>query len=254
MSDRFKDKVAVVTGGASGLGEATVQRLVAEGARVAIVDLNIDLANALAARLGERVKTYALDITDEAAWGGFADFVRSEYGRLDVLAHCAGATGFGSIEELTVAQWHLTMNVNGLGTVLANRFAVELMRESGGGAIVNVASANGVRARPTMLPYAASKAAAISITHCVALHCAANDYNIRCNAVLPGAFDTPLIRQLAEKLGGREALETRAAATHALKRMAQPEEIAAMVLYLASDDASFMTAAAVPVDGGMLEL
>lgn len=253
MSARFKGKIAVVTGGGSGLGEATAERFVAEGGQVVIVDKNGALATALAERLGKNARAYALDITEEAAWADLAAFIRTHYGRLDILAHCAGAAGFGSIEDLTVDQWHLTMNVNGLGTVLANRFAVELMRENGG-AIVNVASANGVRVRPGMLPYSASKAAVISITRCVALHCAAKDYGIRCNAVLPGAFDTPLIRELADKIGGREALEARAAATHALKRMGQSGEIAAMVLYLASDDASFMTATAVPVDGGMLEL
>lgn len=249
MQARFEGKIAIVTGGSSGVGEKVSRRLVAEGASVVIADINEAAAQKLAEELGSAASALQLNVAEEADWNKLVG--RME--RLDLMAHCAGITGFGSAEDFSVAQWHLTMNVNALGTALANQAAIELMKQSGG-AIVNVGSTNAVRARPAMLPYSASKAAVSSITACVALHCAANDYAIRCNAVLPGAIDTPLIGNLADALGGRDVLIAKAAATHAMKRMAQPEEIAAAILYLLSDDASFVTGACMPVDGGMLVL
>jgi 3(or 17)beta-hydroxysteroid dehydrogenase len=251
---RFAGKVAVVTGGASGVGAAVSRRLAQEGAEVIVVDLQQKLGASIVDEIGEAAVFHEMDITDEGAWDGLNAVVDQRFGRLDVLAHCAGVTGFGNIEDTPLANWRRTMDINAMGALLANRFAVQAMRRSGGGSIVNVGSASGLRAASHMVAYCASKAALLQITRCTALHCGENDYNIRCNTVLPGAIDTPLIDELAQRVGGRAQLLERSAKRHVLKRMGQPEEIAAAILYLASDDASFVTASTFVVDGGMCEI
>ncbi len=251
---RFDQKVCIVTGGASGIGAATSRRLAAEGGIVIVADLQAVHGRALAAELSADAIFLPLDVTDEFSWTDLMTEVERRFGRLDVLVNCAGTSGFGTIEDTSPATWRKTMDVNSFGTFLACHFAVEAMRRSGGGSIVNIGSSLSVRARPGQLAYCASKAAVLQITRCTAIHCGQQEYNIRCNAVMPGAVDTPLLDTLRDKLGGDQALAGAMQRTHAIGRMAQPEEIASAITYLASDDASFITAAAFAVDGGSIEM
>lgn len=252
MHKRFVDKVAIVTGGASGVGAATARRLADEGATVVIADVQAEPGEALAVELGKGF-FHLTDISDEAAWTALMAKVDDRLGRLDVMAHCAGTTGYGSIEDTSSEDWRGTLDINTFGTFLANKFAVEAMRKSGGGAIVNVASTASLRAVPHMISYSVSKAAVLQLTKCTAIHCGKQGYNIRCNAVLPGVVDTPMMKTLEDRIG-RGAIEALSAQVHVLGRMAQPEEIASVIAFLASDDASFITASGYAVDGGKMEI
>jgi 3(or 17)beta-hydroxysteroid dehydrogenase len=251
---RFDQKVCIVTGGASGIGAATSRRLADEGGTVIVADLQAVQGRSLAAEFGADVIFLPLDVTDESSWTDLMTEVERRFGRLDVLVNCAGTSGFGTIEDTSPATWRKTLDVNSFGTFLACHFAVEAMRRSGGGSIVNIGSSLSVRARPGQLAYCASKAAVLQITRCTAIHCGQQGYNIRCNSVMPGAVDTPLLDTLRDKLGGDEALAGAMQRTHPIGRMAQPEEIASAIAYLASEDASFITAAAFAVDGGSIEM
>lgn len=255
MSDRFAHRVAIVTGGASGIGAATAGRLLAEGAAaVLIADRDRAAGEALAASLGDKASFAELDVASEAGWDKLVEGVMDRHGRLDILVNSAGVAGWGTIDDTTLDAFTFTLNVNLTGVFLGCRAGVAAMRKSGGGAIVNVSSAMGVRADPNQLAYCASKAAVIHLTRAIAVHCGKHDYKIRANAVLPGAVDTPLLGAAAPLLGGREQLVSAMAAAHAIGRMGVPDEIAAAIAFLCSDDASFITAGAFAVDGGMAEI
>ncbi|WP_197277074.1 SDR family NAD(P)-dependent oxidoreductase [Sphingomonas profundi] len=251
--ERFTGKVVLVTGAASGIGAAAARRFAAEGARVIVADLQRAAGEALAAEIGAGALFADLDVADETSWAAL-DATVDTCGRLDVLAHCAGVPGFGTIEDTSVATWRRVMDVNALGTFLADRFAVARMRRGGGGAIVNVASSASLRAVPGQIAYSASKAAVLHITRCTAIQCGREGYGIRCNAVLPGLTDTAMAIELEDRLGGRAVMEEAAARSHPVGRMAQPAEIAGVIAFLASDDASFVTASAYAADGGKMEV
>lgn len=255
MSGRFGGKVAIVTGGASGIGAATVERLLAEGAgSVIIADRNCAAGEVLAEKLGDRASFAELDVTSENGWQNLVEGVVDRQGQLDVLVNSAGVAGWGTIDDTALDAFNFTLNINLVGVFLGCRAGVAAMRGSGGGAIVNVSSAMGVRADPNQLAYCASKAAVIHLTKAIALHCGKMGYNIRANAVLPGAVDTPLLAAVEPMLGGREQLVSAMAAAHPVGRMGSPTEIAAAIAFLASEDASFITAGAFAVDGGMAEI
>jgi NAD(P)-dependent dehydrogenase (short-subunit alcohol dehydrogenase family) len=249
---RFRDKVAFVTGGASGIGAMAARRLAQEGAAVVVADLQADLGRDLAKEIGDAY-FQPLDITDEGAWQASMQTLQQKFGRLDVMVNSAGMGGWGSIEETSSATWHKVMNVNAFGTFLACRFAVEAMRRSGGGSIINVGSALSMRADPSRISYCASKAAVVHLTRCVALHCGKQGYGIRCNAIMPGVIDTPLLSNLRQTLGSEEAIQAKMSEFHPLGRMGRSEEVAALIAFLASDESSFITAACYAVDGGMIE-
>jgi NAD(P)-dependent dehydrogenase (short-subunit alcohol dehydrogenase family) len=246
--------VAFVTGGASGIGAAVVRKFVAEGSSVVIADLQREKGVALARELGTRVRFQEIDVAEEASWELAKQGLLAHEGRLDILVNGAGIGGFGNLEETSVATWRRVMDVNVLSVFLGCRMAVQLMKSGTGGSIVNVSSAMGVRGDALQISYCASKAALLNVTRSVAMHCGRQGYNIRCNAVLPGAVDTPLLRSMESAFESPRALEEAMGALHILHRMGKPEEIADAVLFLASTEASFVTAANFLVDGGMAEM
>ena len=244
-ASRFEGKVAVVTGGASGIGAATVELLHGEGAAVAIADLPGEAGPALAARLGERAIFVPTDVSDQSAVEALVSAAADRFGRLDILFNNAGIGSFAATPELAVADWRRVMAVDLDAVFYGCKAAIPRMRENGGGVIVNTASASGLAADYHFAAYNAAKAAVINYTRAVAIDHARE--GIRCNAVCPGPVETPI-------LSGVSAIPAVRAAWHEvvpMGRFARAGEIAQVVAFLASDEASYLTGAAIPVDGGL---
>jgi NAD(P)-dependent dehydrogenase (short-subunit alcohol dehydrogenase family) len=245
---RLSGKVALVTGGARGIGRAIVERFAAEGARVMIADIVEDEGKALADALPDAM-FHALDVSKSADWDAAIAALQARFGPLGVLVNNAGTSMSGSIADAPEADWHRIMDINALGTFLGCQRAVRAMGAHGG-SIINVASSRGQRPSSGQAIYSASKAAVLSLTRSVALHCGENGLPIRCNALCPGVIETPLLRQHMASLGDEAAARVQLGAMQVMNRIGQPEEIAAAALFLASDEASFVTGAELNADGG----
>jgi 3alpha(or 20beta)-hydroxysteroid dehydrogenase len=244
---RFAGKIAIVTGGARGLGASVARRLVREGARVVLADVLDAEGAALAAELGAAGSYLHLDVTREADWSAAVAATRSRFGSPNVLVNNAGIYRTRPLEQITVAEYRQVIDINQLGTFLGMRSCVASMREAGGGSIVNIASTAGIEGVSGALHYTASKHAVIGMTRVAALEL--GSARIRVNAVCPGAMATPL---LAGPYGASiEQLLAAPLPSSPLNRMASAEEIAATVAFLASDESSYTTGAVFVVDGGI---
>lgn len=249
MSERLKNKVAVVTGGASGLGRQSAIRMVEEGALVCVTDVNTEAGEETAAMLGERGFFLAHDVSDEAAWKHVIDTTLRRFGKLNVLVNCAGVgLENDSIADCDDQVWNGVMDVNLHGTFLGCRLAIEPIRRAGGGSIINLSSVLGLRGGADTLAYCASKGAVRLLTKSIAVHCATKKMNVRCNSIHPGYMLTNMVREYAEYFAQDEALAL--AALHPIGRMGDSDDIAHMVVYLASDESTFVTGAEMVVDGG----
>jgi len=250
---RLDGKVAAVTGGASGIGEATVRRFAAEGARVAFCDRDGERGQRVAAELvaaGASVAFTQVDVGSEAACLGFVQGAAEKFGQLDILVNNAGIRKYETVDVASAESWNEILNVNLLGYVFCAKAAVPLMRRGGGGAIVNVASVRSVVAGGGNLQYDTTKAAVAGLTRGLAADHSAE--GIRVNAVGPGPIFTPFHqRRLAASGESVEQYNAKAAQGTMLKRPGRAEEVAAAILFLASDDASYVTGALLFVDGGM---
>lgn len=242
-------KRALVTGGAMGIGAAICARLAADGAHVIVADMDRPAGLAAAKAVGGAF--VALDVTSEGLWAGLeADLAAS--GGLDILVNNAGINpGPGPIEDMDFARWRTILAVNLDGAFLGCRMAVRLMKDRGGGAIVNIGSAAGERAVGMMPGYSASKAGLHALTKSVAVHCGRSGYNIRCNAVLPGSVETPMVDALRSASGDPAAARARAASLHPIGFVGAPTDIADAVAWLVGPQARFVTGALVNVDGGL---
>lgn len=251
---RLNEKVALVTGGASGIGRATALLFAREGAKVAVCDIDTegaaDVVRAIEAEGGVAL-ALPLDVTQEAAWAAALGEITDTWGRFDVLVNNAGITDDAPLTELTLAQWRRVMAVNLDGAFLGTACAIKAMQASGKGAIVNVSSVAGIKASPGASAYCASKAAVLQLTKTAARECAKADLNIRVNSVAPGGVKTPIWEQTPFWPAITESdLWQAAPDATPLKRFAQPLEIAEAILFLASDAASFITGTTLVVDGG----
>jgi NAD(P)-dependent dehydrogenase (short-subunit alcohol dehydrogenase family) len=249
---RLDGKVALITGAARGIGAAIAASFVGEGARVVVSDIDETTGRATAARLGVRFER--LDVRLEADW----ERVLGPLERLDVLVNNAGVTGFESgwvahdPEHASLEDWHAVHRTNLDGVFLGCKHAIRAMRRTGGGSIVNISSRSGLVGIPAASAYASSKAAVRNHTKTVALYCAQQGLNVRCNSIHPAAILTPMWEPM---LGaGPERAERMAAfvADTPLKRFGMPEEVAALAVLLASDEAAYMTGAELTIDGGIL--
>lgn len=253
MSFDFKNKVAVITGGATGIGAATVQTLCALGARVAVLDRNRERAEALAKELssqGHAVSFHFCEVTDEAGVQAATDAAAREHGSIHVLVHCAGIQRYGDVLGTSVEVWRETLGVHLDGCFYAVRSALPHMLAAGGGSIVVVGSVQTVTAVAGSAAYVTAKHALAGLTRSIALDYAKQ--NVRVNCVMPGAIDTPMLHWAAELSADPGAVLQGCARAHALGRIGRPEEVARAIAFLASDWASFITGALLPVDGGML--
>ena len=241
----FKDKVAIVTGGASGMGAATARELAAAGTTVVIVDKNVELATAVSQEIGAGI--IIGDVSDSVFCERVVDEVVRKYGRLDILINAAGiivrADALGTSDE----QWHRVMNVNVNGVFYLSRAAVAVMKKQGKGAIVNFGSIWGGVGAAGVVAYCTSKGAVHQLTRAMALDHVKD--GIRINAVCPGEVNTPMLTSERNEPVTEEILQ-RIASTVPMERLADPVEIARVVLFLASDNASYMTGAMINVDAG----
>ena len=250
---RFAGKVAVVTGAGSGIGRATARLLASEGARVTVADLRVDAAEAVVAEItaaGGTARAQAVDVSDAGAVAAMISDTVAAYGGLDVLHNNAAALDQNGRDQDVVTMdldtWQRVLDVNLTGALLGCRFAIPAMLERGGGAIVNTASAAAYYGGTSLLAYSTSKAGLVALTRNVAT--AYGERGLRCNAVAPGVV---VAREAQEALGGPMGERLRRYTTsHLTGRLGYPEEIAAAVAFLASDDASFITGETLRVDGG----
>jgi NAD(P)-dependent dehydrogenase (short-subunit alcohol dehydrogenase family) len=250
MAERLAGKVAVVTGGASGIGAATVRRFSREGARVVLTDIQSDLGRDVAAQIDGLFIEH--DVGNAEAWKGVMDAVAAKYGRLDIVVNNAGIVSGKSIEDGDFTAWHRILAVNLTGTMLGCHFGIALMKNNPGGpagSLVNIASTSAFAALPGDVGYSSSKFGVRGLTRSVAVHCARGGLNIRCNAIVPGATETPILGPALETVPGfREAVNRMSP----LGRIGSPDDIAAMAVFLASDESAYCTGADYFVDGGML--
>jgi NAD(P)-dependent dehydrogenase (short-subunit alcohol dehydrogenase family) len=247
--DRLQGRVALVTGAASGIGQATAQRLAEEGAAVVVTDVQDEVGEKVAAQIcdaGHRAVYAHQDVADEVEWTRAVQRAVAEFGRLDILVNNAGVGDLGTIEDTTAEQYARTIAIDQTGVFLGMKAAAQQLKDSGHGAVINISSIFGTSGGFGTSPaYHAAKGAIRTLTKNIALHWA--DAGVRVNSIHPGFIDTPIL----DGARGTE-FETTMIEMTPMGRLGRPEEIAAAVAYLASDDASFVTGSELYVDGGYM--
>lgn len=242
---RVSGKIALVTGGASGLGAADAVLLASEGATVYLTDVDVTLGQSVAASIpGSTFIEH--DVRSEDAWRSVIERIRSEQGRLDILVNNAGVVQFGSIEDCTLESFRFVNSVMSEGTFLGCHTAIPLMTVGGGGSIINMGSIAGIKGVSQIPGYCAAKGAIHALTRCVAVHCREQGNGIRCNTIVAGSIRTPMtmraLSEMPEDSPSFEELEGHG--------QGQPSDVANMVLYLASDEARHVNGASLVIDNG----
>ncbi|MBD3881026.1 glucose 1-dehydrogenase [Phormidium tenue FACHB-886] len=249
---RVAGKACIVTGAGSGIGKAIAERLAEEGGSVLCVDINSETAAAVAQQIqqsGGTAAAMAADVSDSTQVDAFVQRCLELYGKIDVLVNNAGVNIPGVLHEVPNEVIDKTLNVNVKGAIYGCRAALPHMLRQGGGSIVNISSVNGLVSEPFLAVYSASKGAIVMLTKGVALDYAKQ--KIRCNAICPGWVDTPINYAHAEMLGGLDKVYASIDSFQPIGRPGEPREIAHLALFLASDEASFITGAIIAADGGM---
>ena len=249
--DRVKGKVAIVTGGAGGLGKAHASLLAKEGAKVIVTDMEEAQGKRVADEInkqGGEAIFIKHDVSSEADWARVIHETLERFGKLDILVNNAGVNVWKKIEDTSLDEWRWLMSINLDGVFLGTKYAMGAMKKSGGGSIINISSAAGIIGTLDTSAYHASKGGVRIFTKAAALECskAGYDYNIRVNSVHPGVIKTPMV----EGLMNDEEKRKTALSWHPIGRFGEPEDIAYGVLYLASDESKFVTGAELVIDGG----
>jgi 3(or 17)beta-hydroxysteroid dehydrogenase len=242
---RLNGKTALITGGSSGLGAAMAARFVAEGAAVVIADIDDAGGEALAAELGEKARYIHLDVTQEADWASAMEGIDT----LDCVINNAGITTAGNIEQVTLEQFRHEFEIDVVGVFLGCKYAVAKMKQTGG-SIINMSSLAGIKATADLVAYNGAKAAVAIMTKSIAAHCGKSRYGIRCNSIHPGVIRTPILDKVLAQVPNPDEVYAGWVAVHPIGRIGTPEEIAAIAVYLASDESGFTTGAEFRIDGG----
>ncbi len=251
MANRLEGKVALVTGGTSGIGAGTVRRLAAEGARVAFTGSNAEAAERIVRETGASFHPHRVEAAE--TWPALMDTLKARYGRLDIAFANAGTeAGDGSIESISFEGWNRLLAVNLSGVMLTCQAAVRMMRHNPGGptgSIIVNSSMSAYRPMGNFVAYSTTKGALIALTKSVAMHCANQGMKIRCNSIHPGVVETDMIRGVIERAPDPAAARAQFEGMAPLKRMARVEEVAALVAFLASDEAGFISGSEYLIDG-----
>jgi len=253
MMGRVAGKVALVTGGASGIGRATAIMLSGEGAQVIVSDASDRDRERVISEVGASAIFMQHDVTDDNQWSQVMAVIRDRFGRLDILVNSAGITGIPgpqNPENATLELWRQVMQVNMEGAFLGCQYAIGIMKDTVGGAIVNVSSLAGITPTPGAIAYGASKASLSHYSKSVALYCAQSGYHIRCNCILPGAIRTPIWDGFLGEGDDRQLREEQIRANIPMGVWGEPSDIAHAVVFLASDESKFVTGAELVIDGG----
>jgi NAD(P)-dependent dehydrogenase (short-subunit alcohol dehydrogenase family) len=258
MANRLANKIAIITGAARGIGASTAQCFIQEGASVVLVDIDTDAGTRMADALGERAYFVEANVVHESAWATIFEQTQQHFGPPTILFNNAGLLGTHdelglaqTPEHITLEAWHKIQTINVDSIVLGCRYAIEFMKKHGG-SIINMSSRSGLVGVPSACAYAASKAAIFNYTKSVALYCAEHDYPIRCNSVHPAAIDTNMWDHLGTDEASRASAKAKMAQTIPLHRMGTSEDVAWAVVYLASDESSYITGTDLKIDGGIL--
>lgn len=255
---RLGERIALVTGAARGIGESIARAFAAEGARVYVTDIDA-VAGAEAARaIGGQAAFLPLDVRSEAAWREVTETILEAHGRLDIVVNNAGITGFeGGVvehdpEHASLEAWRAVHETNLDGVFLGCKYAIRAMRATGTGSIINISSRSGLVGIPAAAAYASSKAAACNHTRTVALYCAEQGMKVRCNSIHPAAILTPMWEPMLGRGPDREANMAMFVRDTPLRRFGMPDEVAAVAVMLASDEAGYITGSGINIDGGLL--
>jgi NAD(P)-dependent dehydrogenase (short-subunit alcohol dehydrogenase family) len=250
MNSRLEGKIAIVTGAGSGIGRACAIALASEGARVALIGRRKDRLEAVAREIGNNAQVVAADVSKKPEIDRMVEHTVANFGGLNVLVNNAGVLHAGTVEQVSEQQWDETFNVNVRGVWLLSRAVLPHLRKAGGGSIINIASVLGINGVRNRACYAPSKGAVVLLTKCMAID--HGHENIRVNAICPAFVETDLTAAVLRKAPDPEAMRRERISAHPIGRLGQPEDIAGMAVYLASDESSWVTGAVFPVDGGYL--
>lgn len=254
---RLKDKIALITGSARGIGRATASLFHREGATVMVSDIRDGEGQKVATTLGDKSEYLHLNVKNESEWQSVSEYISKKYGRLDILVNNAGITGFletegpFNAENADMESWEEIHRVNSNGVMLGCKYAISLMKKNGGN-IVNISSRSGIVGIPGAVAYAASKAAVRNHTKSVALYCAEQGYHIRCNSIHPAAIMTPMWDAVLGKGEERRKAIKEIEKGIPLGHFGEPLDVAYGILYLASDESKYLTGIELTIDGGIL--
>ncbi len=248
---RVTGKIALVTGAASGLGKADAAALVREGATVVITDINEKAGRELQDQLNESRADCAYfmvqDVSSESRWQEVFAEISRRFGGLHILVNNAGMVLLGTPESATLAQFHAHLRIMTDSVFLACKYGIPVMKESGGGSIINMCSTATHLGYPVFYAYAAAKGAVRSMTKAIAVHCQMNHYNVRCNSIHAGAIETPMVVKATQELGMQMSMYEQTPVG-----LGRPEDVANLVVYLASDESRFVNAAEIMIDNGLI--
>ena len=249
---RLEGKTALVTGAASGIGLQTSIRLAEEGARVMMTDINLEEGLQQAEKIDANATFLKLDITEEEEWISVLDETVKRFDRLDILVNSAGMVLIADVEQITLEDWRKVHAVNLDGTFLGCKHGVRVMKEFGAGSIINLSSVSGMIGGFNLAAYNSSKGAVRMLTKSVALHCARAGYGIRCNSIHPTFIETPMLESMIRDSPDPEKARQTLVRQVPLRRIGKPEDVANMIVYLASDESTFVTGTEMVIDGGVI--
>ena len=249
---RLEGKTALVTGAASGIGLQTSIRLAEEGARVMMTDINLEEGLQKAEKLGANATFLKLDITEEEEWIPVLDETVKRFDRLDILVNSAGMVLIADVEQITLEDWRKVHAVNLDGTFLGCKHGVRFMKEFGAGSIINLSSVSGMIGGFNLAAYNSSKGAVRMLTKSVALHCARAGYGIRCNSIHPTFIETPMLESMVRDSPDPEKVRQTLVRQVPLRRIGKPDDVANMIVYLASDESTSVTGTEMVINGGVI--